>query len=82
MNGFGFVQIIRRRSRASLPELLRADPAAAQARALLRRIERTPPPVPAHNRVPAAVQKALAANPHWIAELARRTGVAPIFEVA
>jgi Ribonuclease G/E len=82
MNGFGFVQIIRRRPRASLPELLRADPAAAQTRALLRRIERTPPPVPAHNRVPLAVQKVLAANPHWIAELARRTGVTPIFEVA
>lgn len=82
MNGFGFVQIIRRRARASLPELLRADPVAAQARALLRRIERTPPPVPAHNRVSAGVQKVLAANPHWITELARRTGVTPIFEVA
>ncbi|POA51708.1 ribonuclease, partial [Pseudomonas sp. GW460-R15] len=64
------------------PELLRADPVAAQARALLRRIERTPPPVPAHNRVSVAVQNVLQANPHWIAELARRTGVTPIFEVA
>lgn len=82
MNGFGFVQIVRRRARVSLPELLRADPAAAEARALLRRIERIPPPVPARHRVSAPVEKILAANPHWIAELARRTGVAPVFEVA
>ena len=81
MNGFGFVQIVRRRTRIALPELLRADPAAAEARALLRRIERTPPPVPAVHSVSAAVQRALAANPHWIAALARRTGVTCTFEV-
>jgi ribonuclease G len=38
INGFGFLQIVRRRSRASLPELLRADPVGAEARAELRRI--------------------------------------------
>lgn len=81
MNGFGFVQIVRRRTRASLPEMLRADPAAAQARALLRRIERTPPPVPARHDVSSAVYRALHANPHWIVELARRTGVTAMFEV-
>ena len=81
MNGFGFVQIVRRRARASLPELLRADPAGAEARALLRRIERTPPPVPARHHVRPRVLKVLQAHPHWIAELARRTGVAPLFEV-
>lgn len=81
MNGFGFVQIVRRRTRISLPELLRADPAAAEARALLRRIERTPPPVPTVHTVTPRVHHALHANPHWIAELARRTGVAPVFEV-
>uniref|UniRef100_UPI0035CAEFDC ribonuclease n=1 Tax=uncultured Sphingomonas sp. TaxID=158754 RepID=UPI0035CAEFDC len=82
MNGFGFVQIVRRRSRVSLPELLRADPAGAEARALLRRIERTPPPAPANHRVSLRVRKALDSNPHWIAELVRRTGVTPIFEEA
>ncbi|MGY2733712.1 ribonuclease [Sphingomonas sp. UYP23] len=82
INGFGFVQIVRRRARVSLPELLRADPAAAKARALLRRIERIPPPAQTQHRVAPGVQKVLAANPHWIAELARRTGVTPIFEVA
>ena len=82
MNGFGFVQIVRRRTRVSLPELLRADPAGAEARALLRRIERTPPPVPSVHTVTPSVRKALHANPHWIAELARRTGVAPQFDIA
>ncbi|MEG3176395.1 ribonuclease [Sphingomonas sp. RB3P16] len=82
MNGFGFVQIVRRRARVSLPERIRAAPAAAATRALLRRIERTPPPVPSRHRVSMAVQKVLLANPDWIAELARRTGVAPVFEVA
>ena len=82
MNGFGFVQIVRRRARMSLPELLRADPAAAEARALLRRIERTPPPAPSRHSVSASAHRALLANPGWIAELVRRTGVVPIFEVA
>jgi hypothetical protein len=81
MNGFGFLQIVRRRSRASLPETLRADPAGAEARALLRMIERTPPPVPRHHRVSRRVHAWLAARPALIAELARRTGVEPAFEV-
>lgn len=81
MNGFGFLQIVRRRSRASLPETLRADPAGAEARALLRMIERTPPPAPRHHSVSRRVQAWLAARPALIAELARRTGVEPAFEV-
>ena len=43
LNGFGFLQIVRPRPRMSLPELLRADPVAAEMRAALRRLERTPP---------------------------------------
>ena len=81
MNGFGFLQIVRRRTRASLPELLRADMAGAEARALLRMIERTPPPVPRHHRVSRRVQAWLTARPPVIAELARRTGAEPQFEV-
>ncbi len=75
VNGFGFLQIVRPRPRASLPELLRADPAGAAARALLRRLEREPPGSPLHHRLPSAVHARLAAEPGWLAELARRTGV-------
>ncbi|HEY5723605.1 MAG TPA: ribonuclease [Allosphingosinicella sp.] len=74
VNGFGFLQVVRRRERASLPELLRSDPAGAAARALLRKAERAPG---AGERVltaaPAVVAR-IEANPDWIAELERRTG--------
>ena len=69
MNGFGFVQLIRRRTRASLPELIAADPALAGALALLRRLERDPQPVA---DAPARVLAKIA--PAWRAELERRTG--------
>jgi len=74
VNGFGFLQIVRRRPRASLPELLRADPAGAAARAALRRIERLPPPLPASHMMPAGVLRVIDAKPDWTDELARRMG--------
>ena len=74
VNGFGFLQIVRRRVRPSLPELLRADPAAAAARGLLRSIERAPPNEPADYAAPPAVARALERHPEWLAELRRRTG--------
>lgn len=78
VNGYGFLQIIRARARASLPEMLAADPHGAAARALLRRIERTPPPGVAVERVRPAILAAL--RPEWIAELHRRTGTPTRFE--
>jgi ribonuclease G len=75
MNGFGFLQIVRSRPRASLPELLRADPVGGAARAALRSLERTPPTASRRHRLPAAVHARLMAQPDWLAELARRTGV-------
>ncbi len=82
VNGFGFLQIVRPRPRASLPELLRTDAAGAAARATLRRLEREPPGSPLHHRLPPAVHARLTAQPDWIAELARRTGVTHHLESA
>lgn len=73
-NGFGFLQVIRRRERVSLPELLAADRAGAAARALLRRVERTPPPGERIVSATRAVVARLTSEPGWCAELARRTG--------
>ena len=74
VNGFGFLQIVRRRERPSLPETVQSDPAGAAARALLRKAERTPG---AGERVlsaaPAVIER-IRANPAWLKELERRTG--------
>lgn len=72
VNGFGFLQIVRRRMRPSLPELLGADPVGAAARALLRRAGRLAGPVALH--AAPKVVALLEARPDWLAALARRTG--------
>lgn len=74
LNGFGFLQIIRLRPRASLPELLRADPIGAAARAAMRQIERTPPGRNRPHRLPATVKARIMSHPDWLNDLARRTG--------
>lgn len=77
VNGFGFLQVVRPQARASVPQLIAADPVAAAARALLRRAERARG---AGSRTLAAhpsVVARLEAEPGWLAELARRTG-APV----
>ena len=72
VNGWGFVQIVRPRARASLPELIGADPHAAAARALLRRAERDRSVGP---RTLVAAPAVLASIPEaQHAELARRLG--------
>lgn len=80
VNGFGFLQVIRPRLRASLPELLRADPLGAAACAALRRLEREPPGSPRRHRLPAGVLARI--GPEWRAELTRRTGVVHVLEPA
>jgi ribonuclease G len=82
VNGFGFLQIVRRRTRPSLPELLRADPIGAETRAELRRIERLSPPPPASHRVTQRIARRLAQQPGWTAELARRIGGTTQFTAA
>ena len=74
MNGFGFLQLVRRRERASLPELVRADPVGAAARAALRMAERVQPPFPDTYIVSEPVARRINARPDWLDELARRTG--------
>jgi hypothetical protein len=74
VNGFGFLQLVRRRERRSLPELLQWDSVGGSARALLRQAERHPG-VGAREIVAApAVVARLRANPAWLEALARRIG--------
>lgn len=70
VNGFGFLQIVRRRERPSIPELLRANPAGAAARALLRRAERCTGPLVLHASPPVIAR----IGEDWLGLLARRTG--------
>jgi hypothetical protein len=80
VNGFGFLQIVRRRARPSLPEMLQADPVGAAARALLRLAERTPGAGERLIRGSPAVAACLDRQPDWLSELARRSGVRVVVE--
>jgi hypothetical protein len=72
MNGFGFVQIVRPRRRASLLELA-GDRAPFEARDLLRRTGREPAGAKRIVSHPA-VTAVLEANPAWLADLGRQVG--------
>lgn len=74
VNGFGFIQIIRRRERMNLMELLRADPIESAALALLRRAERHGPGGGATIVAAPAIVDRLRRTPQWIDQLARRRG--------
>ena len=72
MNGFGFVQVVRPRSRASLIELAR-DRAPFEARALLRRAGSEPPGgkrIVAHPSVIAVLEQ----RRPWLDALGRQVG--------
>ncbi len=74
VNGFGFLQLVRRRRRASLLELIQGDPIAAAARALLRRAERTPG-AGARSLVAApAIIALIDTKREWQAALSRHVG--------
>lgn len=77
VNGFGFLQIVRPRPRASLPEMLRDDPAGCAARALLRRAERARGAGLRTLVAAPSVIAVLAGRDDWRAALERRLG-API----
>jgi hypothetical protein len=70
VNGFGFLQVVRRRERRSLPELLQWDKAGGAARDLLRRAERHTGALTLHLAPAVAARIA----PEWIAALERRVG--------
>jgi hypothetical protein len=72
VNGFGFVQVVRPRRRASLIELAHDRP-AFEARALLRVAERD---APGPKRLVAhpAVVAMLRSRSEWLGELARKVG--------
>ncbi|HEU0098264.1 MAG TPA: ribonuclease, partial [Allosphingosinicella sp.] len=72
VNGFGFLQVVRRRERPSIPEIVQGDPVGAAARALLRRAHRLAGAVTLHAAPP--VIERLRANAGWLAELTRQVG--------
>ena len=72
INGFGFVQIVRPRHRASLIELAQ-DRAGFEARALLRRTA-FEGPGPKRLVVPPAVNAEIEGHEDWLDALGRQTG--------
>ena len=76
VNGFGFLQIVRRRPRASLPERIQGDPVGVAARALLRRAERTPGAGMRTLSATPAVIALIERRQDWRDELASRIGAA------
>lgn len=74
VNGFGFLQIIRRRERPNLMELLRDDPVLTAALALLRRAERHGQGGAATITAAPEIVGLLRKRTDWIEQLARRRG--------
>lgn len=74
VNGFGLMQIIRRRDRPSLIEQIRLDPVAADAALLLRQAERAVGTGALLIKARPAVIDHVTANPAWIDMLQARTG--------
>lgn len=80
VNGFGFLQIVRRRERVSIPERVQVEPAGAAARALLRLAERTPGTGPKTLIASPAVTQLIEQHPEWLDMLARRVGTAIVLQ--
>lgn len=74
INGFGFMQIVTRRARQSLSEMLHYRSVTAHTFELLRRAERHADPGAMQLVTHPAITAKLEQRPEWIAELARRTG--------
>lgn len=74
VNGFGFMQIIRRRDRPSLIEQVRLDPVATDAALLLRQAERSVGTGVLTLTARGAVIDRIAGHAHWVEALQNRTG--------
>jgi hypothetical protein len=74
VNGFGLMQIIRRRDRASLIEQVGLDPTATDAALLLRQAERAVGTGPMTLTARPAVIDHIAAHPAWTTMLQNRSG--------
>ncbi|MBA3895750.1 MAG: ribonuclease [Sphingomonadaceae bacterium] len=72
VNGFGFMQIVRPRVRASLIEILREDD--APARALLRRAERSGLTGAVELVASSTIVRILSAHSEWLEAIARSLG--------
>lgn len=74
INGFGFMQIVSRKTRASVPEIVQSDKVLTATLALLRQAERSSGSGTMHLNVHPAVAAKLTQRQHWLDELAERTG--------
>lgn len=74
INGFGLMQIIRRRARPSLIEQVRFDAVATDAAILLRQAERTTGAGVLQLTARPAIADYINGHPDWIAELQKRSG--------
>lgn len=74
VNGFGLMQVVRRRERASLAERIQYAPVESAALALLRRAERAQGTGLATITAPPAVIALLESRPDWGGQLARSLG--------
>jgi Ribonuclease G/E len=74
VNGFGFLQVVRPRARASVMEILQIDRAAADARALMRLAQRSGHVGALELDASPAMRRVIDANPDWISALSRQLG--------
>jgi len=74
INGFGFMQVLNRRTRQSVPEMMQYRPALSEALGLLRRAERDHGVGPMRLVGHPVMLAQLDANPDWTDVLARRAG--------
>ncbi len=74
VNGFGFLQLIRPRVRASLCEIINHDRMAATARALIRQVQRSGQIGATEIVTTSAVASVIDRHPDWIELLERQLG--------